>query len=394
MLNSNILKSEVQEFISKHVGSNIQQLALKGSPFDGIETSDLVEQILCKSKCQHKLPLWFKTKRIYFPKKLNIEQTSSETTALYKSGLISGSSLIDLTGGFGVDSFYFSKTIKAVKHCEINENLSEVVKHNIKVLEAENIESVTGDGLKILKHDDTNFDWIYLDPSRRDKNRNKRFFISDCSPDVSKHLDLFFKHSKNIMIKLSPMLDIKAALEVLPQTKTVHVIAVKNEVKELLFILEKNTSEEPTLKAVNLNSNQPLFEFVRSEEREYTPNYSEPLGYLYEPNNAILKAGAFKILTKQFDLFKLDQHSHLYTSNKFIDSFPGKAYKIMEQLPNQRKEIKKKLSGQKINVKVRNYSRSVEQIKTSYNISDGGQLFLFCTKALSKKVILKCELID
>ena len=161
-----------------------------------------------------------------------------------------------------------------------------------------------------------------------------------------------------------------------------------------LFVLEKNTSEEPILKAININSNQHLFEFVRSEERECTPNYSEPLGYLYEPNNAILKAGAFKILTKQFDLFKLDQHSHLYTSNKFIVSFPGKAYKIMEQLPNQRKEIKKKLSGQKINVKVRNYSRSVEQIKTSYNISDGGQLFLFCTKALSKNVILKCELID
>lgn len=393
MLNNNILKPEVQEFISEHVGSNLQQLALQGSPFVGIQTSELMEQILCKSKCQNKLPLWFKTKRIYFPKKLNIEQTSSEATALYKSGLICGTSLIDLTGGFGVDSLYFSKTIKAVTHCEINETLSEVVKHNVKILEAQNIESVTGDGLDILKRENKHFDWIYLDPSRRDKNKNKRFFISDCSPDVSKHLDLFFKCSQNIMIKLSPMLDIKAALDVLPQTKTVHIVAVKNEVKELLFILEKNTSTEPKLKAINLNSNQPSFQFVRSEEQECEPKYCEPLGYLYEPNAAVLKAGAFKILTKPFDLFKLDQHSHLYTSNKFIDRFPGKVFRIIERLPNQKKEIKKKLSGQKFNVKVRNYSRSVEQIKTTYNISDGGQLFLFCTTALSKKVILKCELV-
>ena len=252
MLNSKLLALKVQTFINRHLNANVHDLALKGSPFSEVETAELMQQIQSKNKCKKKLPTWFNSLGIYYPAKLNIEQTSSEKTALYKSAMLDGGLLIDLSGGFGVDSFYFSKKIKTVVHCEIETELSEIAAHNFRILKANNIKTIATDGLEYLKNNNEALNWIYIDPSRRDVQKNKRFFIEDCTPNVTKHLDLFFKHSPQVLVKLSPMLDIHAALEVLPQTKEIHIVAVKNEVKELLFILKNEYHGSSLIKAINL----------------------------------------------------------------------------------------------------------------------------------------------
>lgn len=391
MFNPKLLEDNVQAFINAHLKANIEDLALKGSPFLDIKTPQLLEQIQAKIKCTKKLPTWFNAQNIYYPSKINIEQTSSEISGLYKSKLVEGQNLLDLTGGFGVDSFYFSKKIKSVTHCEIDTKLSEIVQHNFKSLKVKNITTVAANGLVYLEQKEQHFDWIYIDPSRRDAQKNKRFFIEDCIPDVTKHLELFLSKSKNIMVKLSPMLDIHAALESLPQTKEIHVVAIKNEVKELLFILEQGYTEEPTLKAVNLNTKQPDFEFKMSTENNSKVSYSIPSEYLYEPNASVLKAGAFKYVASKFDVKKLAQHTHLYTATKQIKDFPGKIYRIKQVLPYHKKKLKPVLNGQKANLKIRNFIDSVTQLKKEFNISDGGDVFIFFTKTEQKKWVLICE---
>ncbi len=391
MFNSKLLAENVQTFINAHLKANIEDLALKGSPFLDIETPQLLEQIQAKIKCVKKLPTWFHAQNIYYPSKINIEQTSSEISALYKSKLVEGQYLLDLTGGFGVDSFYFSKKIKSVTHCEIDAKLSEIVQHNFKSLKVKNIATVAQNGLSYLEQKEQHFDWVYVDPSRRDAQKNKRFFIEDCIPNVAKYLELFLSKSKNIMVKLSPMLDIHAALESLPQTKEIHVVAIKNEVKELLFILERGYNDEPTLKAVNLNTNQPDFKFKISTENNTKVSYSIPSEYLYEPNAAVLKAGAFKYIASKFDVKKLAQHTHLYTATKQIKDFPGKIYRIKQVLPYHKKKLRPLLNGQKANVKTRNFAESIPRLKKEFNISDGGTMFFFFTKTEQKKWVLICE---
>ena len=391
MFNPKLLEHKVQTFINEHLGANIEDLALKGSPFLDIETIQLLEQIQAKSKCTKKLPSWFHAQNIIYPNKLNIEQTSSEVSAAYKSKLVEGHRLLDLTGGCGVDSFYFSKKIKSVTHCEINVKLSKIVKHNFKSLKVNNIVTLAQNGLEYLEEKEHYFDWIYIDPSRRDTQKNRRFFIEDCSPDVSKHLELFLSCSKNILVKLSPMLDLHAALKSLPQTKEIHVVAIKNEVKELLFILERGFTEEPILKTINLNTVQPVFEFKISSENKTQVSYATPSGYLYEPNTSILKAGAFKCITSRFDIEKLAKHTHLYTSLKIINDFPGKIYRIKQVIPYHKKKLKSVLTGQKANVKTRNFNESIPQLKKEFNISDGGDMFIFFTKSEQKKWVLICE---
>ena len=186
-----------------------------------------------------------------FSKQLNIEQTSSELTAKYKADLVSGKSLIDLTGGFGIDTYYFSKQIEAVTHCEINAELSEIVKHNYKVLDVTNITCLNESGIDALKSIDNQFDWIYIDPSRRDESKNKMFLLSDCAPDVKAFQNLFLDYAKNVMIKTSPLLDITATKGDLKHVKQLHVIAVNNEVKELLWILERDYEGELKIKTIN-----------------------------------------------------------------------------------------------------------------------------------------------
>ena len=392
-MNKILLNTDIQDFINKHINSNIHELILKGSPFEGLDIKELIEQIEAKKKCALKLKTWFDMPGIYYPNKLNIEQTSSETTAKIKSEFMKGESLVDLTGGFGVDSYHFSKQFKTVVHCEMNPKLAEIAAYNFKVLGAKNITTHTKNGIEFLKTCPDTFDWMYIDPSRRDAQKNKKFLIEDCSPNVITYQSLFFKHAKNVLIKMSPMLDISVGLTALKHVKTVYIVAVKNEVKELLFLQQKGFDGTATLHTLN---NHPKstehFSFEMPQEESAEAMFSTPKAYLYEPNAAVMKSGAFKLISEKFKLDKLDPHTHLYTSNEKIDNFPGKIYEISNCYPYQKKSLKKVIGSLKANVKTRNFSERIESLKTLFKLTDGGDLYLFFTTSNDKKVVVECRL--
>jgi hypothetical protein len=202
-----LLSSEIQSFISEHLQSDPNDLILKSIPFERKWHPLILNQIKSKKKAFKKLPEWFRSENIIYPPPIHIEQSSSETTAEYKSSLVRGASLIDLTGGFGVDCHYFSERVKAVWHCETNEELSMIAKHNADILGKTNIEFLEGDGISILKEMNRSFDWIYLDPSRRSSTKQKVFLLSDCEPNVRSFKNLFLKFAPHVMIKTSPLLD-------------------------------------------------------------------------------------------------------------------------------------------------------------------------------------------
>jgi 16S rRNA G966 N2-methylase RsmD len=394
-VNKIILNTDIQDFITKHINSNIHELILKGSPFEGLDIKELIEQIEAKKKCALKLKTWFETPGIYYPNKLNIEQTSSETAALIKSEFMQGNSIVDLTGGFGVDSYYFSKQFKMVVHCEMDSKLAEIATYNFEILGAKNITTHAKDGIEFLKSCPDTFDWMYVDPSRRDAQKNKKFLIEDCSPNVITHQDLFFKHAKNVLIKMSPMLDLSVGIQAMKHVKTVYIVAVKNEVKELLFHQEKGFDGTATVQTLNSHPNgDEQFSFEIAEEENAEATFSSPKTYLYEPNAAVMKSGAFKLISEKFKLDKLDPHTHLYTFDEKIEKFPGKIYQISNCYPYQKKPLKKAIGGLKANVKTRNFSEKIESLKTLFKLSDGGDLYLFFTTSNDKKIVIECRLVD
>ncbi|WP_298533772.1 class I SAM-dependent methyltransferase [uncultured Algibacter sp.] len=388
-MNPTILNTNIQEFIDNHLKSDLTKLLFKGTPFNTVETKDIIEQIDAKKRCEKKLPTWFNTANIYYPNKLNIEQTSSETTAKYKSSLIHGSSIIDLTGGFGVDCFYFSKVFKTVTHCEINKSLSSIVHYNYKQLIINNIETFCDDGIVYLSKSNKTYDWIYLDPSRRHDSKGKVFFLNDCLPNVPKHLDLLFEHTKNILIKTSPLLDLSVGINELSTVKTVHIVALNNEVKELLWVLEKNYTGELSVETLNIKKDKVetfSTSLVKSSNLYSDCNYQLPLDFLYEPNAAILKSGAFSDVALQLKLNKLHKHTHLYTNNKLVE-FPGRRFKI-EKIINYNKKTVRALNIKKANITIRNFPERVEDIRKKFKIKDGGTDYLFFTTNMNNEKIV------
>lgn len=388
-MNNNILNTGNQNFINENLDTDISSLLLKNTTFEGVGVKEVIKQIESKKKCQKKLPSWYHTENIYYPDKLNIEQTSSENTAWYKSNLIHGKSIVDLTGGFGVDSYFFSKKFGHVYYCEIDKNLTEIVRHNYKVLKAENVSFFSQDGIDFLHNSSQKFGWIYIDPSRRHDQKGKVFILKDCVPDIIENLDLFFSHSDNILIKTSPLLDLTIGINDLKFVKQVHVVAVENEVKELLWILENKYIGDIEIKTINIKEKgNEAFDFKFYEESDATASFSVPKTYLYEPNSAILKAGAFNITSAKFKIDKLHKHSHLYTSDHLIN-FPGRSFKIEKILTYNKKAIKK-AGIEKANVTTRNFPETVSQIRKKFMIKDGGEIYLFFTTDINERKVIFC----
>lgn len=391
---SKILQPEIQQFISENGPVNINQLALKKNPFPEIPFTILLNQIAAKQKAKDKLPTWFHTNNIIYPEKLSIEQTSSEITAKYKASLLlSGTSLIDLTGGFGVDDYYFSKVVEKVIHCEINTELSEIVKHNCKQLQVNNIECFSGDSAVLLKDLDQKFETIYIDPSRRNNAKGKVFLLADCLPNVVDLQDFYFTYSNKILVKTAPILDIQAGLNELKSVKKIHIVAVENEVKELLWEIEKNWNSIPVVTTINFEKNK-VFQNEIPLESNLNATYSLPKKYLYEPNASLMKSGRFEAISSIFSVDKLHQHSHLYTSD-WLQPFSGRSFQIISEVPYQKNEIKAHLLNKKMNVTTRNFPLKVDEIKKKHKISDGGTIFAFFTTNLNnEKIVLLCEKIE
>lgn len=386
-MNHALLNPEVQQFIIAY-DDEISKLAFSGSPFKDVTVQELIIQIEGRRKAEKKLPTWYALKNILYPPKLNLEQTSSEKTAAYKASLLPSTNTIDITGGFGVDSYYFAKYHKMVTHVEQNTSLAMLVRHNAEILKSKNLNVITGDGLDAIAT--KKYDLIYIDPSRRNDVKGKVFLLKDCEPNVPETLDYLFMHSDTLLIKTSPMLDIQVGLEELKYVTSIDIVAVNNEVKELLWILQKNVIVPLQINTVNF-TNKIIETFSFKSDYKAVARFSLPKKYLYEPNAAIMKSGGFLNISEVLNVNKLHHHSHLYTSNNLID-FPGRQFVIEAAIPYSKAEIRRGITFDKANITTRNFPETVQQLRKKWKIKDGGSRYLFFTTVENdKKMMLICS---
>lgn len=391
-----ISENMVQDFIFKNEYADERELVLQHKTLFDLPAKLIAEQIAGRRKAKKKLPLWYETKGIIYPPTLNLEQSSSQATALFKATLLKvetqQENLIDLTGGFGVDSFFFSEQFESVVYVEANVDLVEWVQHNHKLLGANNIQHLCTTAEAFIstnKHTGV----FYLDPARRDSNAKKIFKLSDCAPDITQLQGQLFTQSQYILLKASPLLDIQQGLRELPHTKIVIALSVENEMKELLFMVQRAFTGTPEIMAVDLDSKGEIkskFVFTPAQEAAAQPVYSEPLHYLYEPGAALLKAGAFKLIAQHFDLHKLSPHTHLYTSAVRLKNFPGRAFRI-EQLNPTEKQLKALLPEGRAHVAERNYPLTAQQLMKKLKLQEGGDKFVWGFSTAKRKYVAVCE---
>ncbi|MDR2086938.1 MAG: SAM-dependent methyltransferase [Dysgonamonadaceae bacterium] len=392
-----MLSSEVKRFIREHLDDDVRLLALRAAsfPHPEIDFHFLLNQIAGRQQIKNKIPSWYPFDDIVYPPRLALEQCSSEATARYKASLLSGDSFVDLTGGWGVDTAFIAPHFVRAAYVEKQAGLSEIAAHNFSVLGLKHITVDTADGVDYLRKMHP-VDCIYLDPSRRSVSGRKVTLIEDCEPDLTRIQGYVPEKSRRALVKLSPMLDIRSALQTLKKVQAVHVVAHKNECKELLFLLDRKFEGEPLITCVDLKSGAEnlTLTFNFTEEREATVVYTDSVGeYLYEPNVSLLKAGFYKTVALRYRLSKLHPDSHLYTSNEWAPHFPGRIFRVESVFSLNKRECKIPLAGtDRANISVRNFPLTVAELRKKLKLQEGGSIYLFATTLASgKRIIIKGE---
>jgi hypothetical protein len=389
----NLLSSEpVQDFLINHEHDDMRSIMLQHREILGVPSIYIGHQLAGRKKAKDKLPAWYKTHGVVYPPGINVEQCSSELTARYKVEVLANhlsktELLVDLTGGFGIDSFAFAEKFTRVVHNEPDAELSNIAHHNHDRLSARNIEYVVGTAENYLISERTLPDVYYLDPSRRNELNRKVFLLNDTVPDITVLIPRLYERAEYVLIKTSPLLDLQEVIRVIPSVISLHIVAVNNECKELLILCQRGFTGETTVEGTNFSRNTERFTFTLSSERDTSVGFSAGLKYLYEPNAAILKAGAFKSIAKEFGLFKLHVNTHLYTSQHFDDKFPGRIFEIETTVKSDAKEAAKILPSRKANILTRNYPISPEALRKKLKFSDGGEDYIIGTTALTHKVL-------
>ena len=386
------LSATEKRFIRDHLTDDVSRLVLRPHPADA-DVRKLATQITARQKSRDKLPAWYANDDVLYPPPLSVEQASSERTARYKASLVSGSLLLDLTGGMGVDAWAFAQRVGQVVYVERQPELTELAAHNLPLLGAANVLFRTGDGLAVVDQLTQRADWIYLDPHRRDERGGKVAGLADCEPDVSRAdvLAGLLAKTDRILLKTSPLIDIDAAIRQLTDqgaaaVTTVHVVAVQGEVKEVLIVLKNqpNSINKIEINAVNLLADSRVyFLFNYADERTAGVTFGGPQRYVYEPNATVLKAGAFRLVAARYELTKLAPNSHLYTSDTLRPDFPGRAFVLEHVLKPSQNELHSVLPTMKANLTVRNFPQSVAELRKKLALQEGGDVYIFATTLLN-----------
>lgn len=391
------LSPELRIFIQEHLQADPNLLLLQTHRYPGIDVAFAAGQIQARRQIREKLPSWYQNEYLIFPSRLSAEQCSSEITARYKQALMKGKRFCDLTGGLGIDTYYFSQVAKEAVYIERFPGYCEAAQHNFNTLGAVNIQIRCEDACHIAPSLEA--DTFYIDPARRGTGNKRIFALSDCEPDVLQLKPLLLQGDRRLILKISPMADLEESLRLLPETSEIHILAVKNECKEVLFVLDAAIQTQPPhIYTTNFETSVPTqhFDFKWDAEKTATSAFAGVLEqYLYEPNAAVLKSGAFKLAGEHFQLKKLHQHSHLYTSSCLQQDFPGRIFQILTAFPFSGKLLKKlNTEIPKANITTRNFPLTVAELRKRSSIKEGGDLYLFATTLGKTTLLILCHKVN
>ena len=389
---------ELRDFIQEHMNDDTAELLLAARKYLGIDVPFAVEQIEARRRLKGKLPEWYGNADLIMGGRVPAEQCSSEQTARYKRSIIEGQSLCDMTGGMGVDFWYMSEGMERAIYTERSEWLCEVAKHNFQMLQTLRPEYVIrcGDGRKLPI---PSVDVIYLDPARRAGDGSRVYAMEECEPNIVEWQDELLAHAQMVLVKLSPMVDLTDVLRKLKGVTEVHVVAVKNECKEVLVKQAYALGDFSHAECVTMH----CVDFVGEKVIHYTTKFPDEMDvlvsaggvkhYLYEPDVTLMKAQAFGSLCHRFNVRQLEIGTHLMTSDEFIPDFPGRIFEVEEKIPFSSKVpkgLKKAIS--QANMATRNFVLTADELRKKTGIKDGGEVYLFGAKVKDVgQMLLKCR---
>jgi len=369
---------EIFDFIKSNEKADPFELSLRLKYFPPDIRKMISKQIHSRQKIHKKIPEWLNFDQIILPEPVSIEQASSKLTASYKSEFVDGGTLIDLTGGLGVDTFFFAGRADKVIYIERDPEIAAIASHNFTLMGLKNVEVICQSAENYVHKIDKVVDCVFLDPSRR-KRKGKVFKLEDSEPNLLEIQDDLLIKSKLVIIKAAPYIDLQYAIKTVNKIKEIHVIAVDNECKEILILCDPSCKKtDIKISTANFTRNR-LQKYISSISYEQKSKCETALsgGFIYDPNAAIRKAGLFHSICYNFSLAKPAYNSHIYFSDTLHPDFPGRIFELIEIVPLNR--FIKSPCVKKANISIRNFPFSVAEIRKKTKIQEGGEIYIFGT---------------
>lgn len=401
------LDKEFYTFILNNINKDTNalrlQMAGKSMPFD---IALAIDQIEARKRTRNKLGSFNRYDKFLYPSVLASEQSTHELVARYNASLIEGAKyVVDMTAGLGIDLFTFANCGVYSVGIEMDRNRAAMLIHNAEVLGlSERVKIICEDSLQymprlmaMLKHMGKEVEKkeiaLFIDPARRGDANSRTYFLEDCVPDITTHLDTLYTISDRILVKSSPILDISRAAEQLPGIKEAHTVSVDGEVKEVLLVLEHGYVGEVKLVAVNLRSSRQSSEDELPIDNRYELTISEsgnngaPIAeeadlrsgcYIYDPAPTIHKLSAGRSLCSRYaGLKRIGRNTDIYLSAEKIEDFPGRSFLVADIADSKRM---KQLKGEGYSVISRNHPLSADNIKSKYKLKESQQQFLIAVR--------------
>lgn len=383
------MTKEFIDFVNAHKDEDTARLLLSAARYPSIDMPAAVQQIEGLRTAREKWPGLLACEEFIYPPRLNREQSSSEATARYKASIISSddcqlSTIADLTGGMGVDTLAFAKVAQHVDYVERDPQLCALMEHNLRALRIDNVSVHCADSMEWLTAAGR-YDLLFVDPARRAAYGRKVAAFEDCMPNILEYAEMLRMHCRLLMVKASPMIDIDLGCRQLGNVNEVHVVGVKGECKEVLFVCGEPQGE-PRITCGEVS-------FTRSEEAATEARYVKTMGrYLYEPDAMLMKGGPFKIIAVRYGIEQLGHNTHLYTSEKRLDGFPGRVFEVLQELKLGRKEVAAVIPDGKAHVVTRNYPMEAAALQRQLGLREGGDIFVVATSVGDRKCGFLCKM--
>ena len=385
------MTKEFIDFVNAYKDEDTARLLLSAARYPAIDMPAAVQQIEGLRTAREKWPGLLACEEFIYPPRLNREQSSSETTARYKVSVISSFkshpssfTVADLTGGMGIDTLAFAKVAQHVDYVERDPQLCSLMEHNLRALGVYNVTVHCADSMEWLMTAGR-YDLIFVDPARRAASGRKVAAFEDCMPNILEHDEMLRMHCRMLMVKASPMIDIDLGCRQLGNVNEVHVVGVKGECKEVLFVCGEPQGE-PRITCGEVS-------FTRSEEAATKARYCQTIGrYLYEPDAMLMKGGPYKIIAERYGIEQLGHNTHLYTSEKRVAGFPGRMFEVMQELKLSRKEVAASIPDGKAHVVTRNYPVEAAVLQRQLGLKEGGDIFVVATSVGDRKCGFLCKM--
>ena len=383
------MTKEFIDFVNAHKDEDTARLLLSAARYPSIDMPAAVQQIEGLRTAREKWPGLLAFEEFFYPPRLNREQSSSEATARYKASIISSddcqlSTIADLTGGMGVDTLAFAKVAQHVDYVERDPQLCAIMEHNLRALRIDNVSVHCADSMEWLTTAGR-YDLLFVDPARRVASGRKVAAFEDCMPNILEYAEMLRMHCRQLMVKASPMIDIDLGCRQLGNVNEVHVVGVKGECKEVLFVCGEPQGE-PRITCEEVS-------FTRSEEAATEARYVKTMGrYLYEPDAMLMKGGPFKIIAVRYGIEQLGHNTHLYTSEQRLDGFPGRVFEVLQELKLSRKEVAAVIPDGKAHVVTRNYPVEAAALQRQLGLREGGDVFVVATSVGDRKCGFLCKM--